>query len=134
MRRYFRNTANKRNGFTFAETLFSLFCITVVMVAIFSVITFMRNVAVSVEMSAIMETHLISIAESISQDLEDDVDITSVDYADDPRIAVDGISSTITVYMQEDVFGEPIYQVIVDSVASAASVRQVTRFFLREGC
>lgn len=119
----------KRRAYTLVEALFSLACIAIVMAAILSLTRFVQQSSITVQTAAFAESYIVYVAESISNDLNNGVDILSQDYTE--LLANPSVNSTISVHMQEDPFGGIIYQVIVDAVYGVSIDRQVARFFLR---
>lgn len=130
---FFKHLNKKRKGFTVTEALFCLICVAFVVGAVVSVAAFLRGASASVRAGASIETYVISVAEAISLDIEDGVDITDVDYNEDPRLDSSALHSQISVFWQEDVMGEMLYWVRVDCLHKDTNTNQVATFFLRGG-
>ena len=134
--RYIKWNKKQRHGYTLAEALLSLVCISFVIIAVLSSTAYIRRSAQTVRGQALVETYLVSVAETITQDLADGVDITNVDYNEDVRLndwRRTGIYSTIILDWEDDVFGSALYEVRVNYNAHKYNVEGSTRFFLRGG-
>lgn len=131
-----KRTPKQRHGYTLAEALLSLVCISFVILAVVSSTSFIRNSAQSIRGQALIETYMVSVAETITQDLQDGVDISNVDYNNDIRLNDrdrTGVSSNIIVDWQEGVFGATLYEIRVECYAYKYDVEDTVRFFLRGG-
>lgn len=123
----------QRCGLTLTEALFSLVCISLLMIAILSVTSFLKSISASARASATIEAYTLSIAETITQDLADGYDITDMDYNEDARFKNPNIYKEITLEWQEDVFGEMLYWVKVECIDKDTKTERVSQFFLRGG-
>lgn len=114
----------------------SLVCITFVILAVVSSTNFILGASQKIRGQALIETYMVSVAETITQDLQDGVDITIADYNSDIRLmdsARTGVNANIIVDWQEDVFGSALYEIRVECSAYKYNVEDTVRFFLRGG-
>lgn len=130
--RYCRRHGNQRRGYSLVEAMMGLFCISLMMVAIFSVASFLRSAAIVSRGSAILEAYSVSVAETIDQDMRDGIDISDVNYNEDARIQNDSISADVQIDWQDGVFGKRLYQVQVICREKTTNRTLTVRFFLRE--
>ena len=134
--RHIKWKRKQRRGYTLTEALLSLVCISFVIVAVLTSTAYIRRSSQAVRGEALVETYLVSVAETITQDLQDGIDITNVDYNQDVRLndwRRTGIYATIDIDWEENVFGSALYEIRVDYSAHNYNVEGTSRFFLRGG-
>ena len=124
---------NRRRAYTLVETLLSFAAFAIMMVAALSVVRYLNNSALRVSNNAFAENYIVSVAETIAYDLESGEDITAINYNEVEELKNESVKALINVYCQEDVFGETLYQVVIDATYDLNLDRKVTRFFLRKG-
>lgn len=121
----------RRKGYTLLEVAISFACIGIIMAGVFAASSFMSQTKEETDASIVMNTFVISAIEIIKGDLDDGVDILSNDYNEDSRIYSGGLSTSIVIYFQEDVFGKTLYEVKLDMSDKLINYRQTARVLLR---
>lgn len=125
-KQYFR----ARTGYTLIEAVVTLASLTILIVAILSVLVYLNRAAEIVKSNASIQSYVIDVTETISRDLNDGLDILAIDYTESPEITNKQVSGEITVYEQPDVFGKSLYMIEIDVIAKEQGVQDIIRVYL----
>ena len=124
-------TRKKRKGYTLLEVAISFACIGIMMAGVFSATNLMSKTKAQADSSIVMNAFVVSAVETINADLEDGVDILSLDYNNDARIYTGSLNTNITISFQQDVFNHTLYLLKIDMADKVVDYRQVVRILLR---
>lgn len=123
----------RRKGYTLLETIACVFCVSVMIVAMFSVASMLTSVSLKVKQNTITENYAVCVMETISADLRAGREIMDIDYNDDARINDSSMNSSISIQKYDNVYGKALYHVEIAVRLDATEQRQVLKAFLREG-
>ena len=128
----YKVSRKRRRGMSFVEVVASLFVITMICSIVLGMSIIIKHSMASTVGYIDLKMYATDTIEKIRSDLENGIEIDTVDYNDYSS------SSTVTADVQidyiEDVYGKPLYKVELQLVDKKSRERTTIKTLLRPGC